>query len=118
MAEKELLVGLIGHNLLRCVMAEAAQHHPVPLERISFKGSLDAFRQFSIALSQTRSAPQRSQLWETLLRALASDLVPERREPRAVKRRPKYPLLTRHRHQYTDHPRRCLRKSLSQMRKA
>jgi hypothetical protein len=121
MAEKELLVGLIGHNLLRCVMAEAAQHHTVPLARISFKGSLDALRQFSIALSQARSAPQRSQLWETLLCALASDLVPERpgrREPRAVKRRPKYPLLTRHRHLYTDRPRRSLRKSRSQMRKA
>ena len=50
LAEKELLAGLIAHNLLRCVMAEAAQEHAVPLERISFKGSLDALRQFSHAL--------------------------------------------------------------------
>lgn len=121
MAEKELLVGLIGHNLLRCVMAEAAQAHAVPLERISFKGSLDAFRQFSIALSQARSASQRRELWATLLNALASDLVPERpgrREPRAVKRRPNYPMLTRPRHQYRDRPRRSLRKTRSRLRMA
>jgi hypothetical protein len=54
LAEKELLAGLIAHNLLRCVMAEAAQTHAVSLDRISFKGALDALRQFNHALCQVR----------------------------------------------------------------
>ena len=116
LAEKELLAGLIAHNLLRCVMAEAAQEHAVPLERISFKGALDALRQFSHALCQTRCARRKKTLWAALLRSLARDLVPERpgrREPRAIKRRPQYPFLTRPRHQQRDRPRRSVRKTRS-----
>jgi hypothetical protein len=116
MAQKELLVGLIAHNLLRCVMAEAVQTHDVPLERISFKGALDAFRQFSQAMCQTRSTHRKKQLWAALLLALARDLVPERpgrREPRAVKRRPKYDRLTRPRRKFRDRPRRSVRRSIA-----
>ena len=116
LAEKELLVGLIAHNLLRCVMAQAVQEHAVALERFSFKGALDALRHFSHALCQTRCTRRKKELWAALLLALASDLVPERpgrREPRAVKRRPKYPLLTRPRHQQRDRPRRSVRRTRS-----
>jgi hypothetical protein len=118
MAEKELLVGLIAHNLLRCVMAEAAQTHQLALNRISFKGALDALRQFNHALCQTRCARRKKELWAALLLALASDLVPERpgrREPRAIKRRPKYDLLNRPRAQYRDRPRRSVRRSRSNL---
>jgi hypothetical protein len=114
MAEKELLVGLIAHNRLRCVMAEAAQTHDLALNRISVKGALDALRQFNHALCQTRCAHRKKQLWAALLLALARDLVPERpgrREPRAVKRRPKYDRLNRPRAQYRDRPRRSVRRS-------
>jgi hypothetical protein len=116
LAEKELLAGLIAHNLLRCVMAQAAQEHAVPLARISFKGALDALRQFNHALCQTRCARRKKELWAALLLSLARDLVPERpgrREPRAIKRRPKYPFLTRPRHQQRDRPRRSVRKTRS-----
>jgi Transposase DDE domain len=106
MAEKELLVYLIAHNLVRCLMAQAVAHHHVELERVSFKGSLDALRQYSAALSQARSAKIRRQLWEDLLLNLARDLVPlrpDRREPRAVKHRPKaYLLLNRPRRQFVE----------------
>lgn len=120
MVEKELLVGLLLHNLLRCLMAQAAQAHDVDLERISFKGSLDTLRQFSAAAAQTRSAKKRKALWQRLLQTLARDLVPERpnrQEPRAVKRRPKYPFLTRHRRQYTDRLSREKRRSQARARK-
>ena len=120
MVEKELLVGLLLHNLLRCIMAEAAQTHTVALERISFKGSLDAVRQFSAAAAQTLSAKKRRVLWQRLLQTLASDLVPDRpgrREPRAVKRRPKYPLLTRDRRTYMDRSGREKRRSLARATK-
>jgi Transposase DDE domain len=106
MAEKELLAYLIAHNLMRCVMAEAAARHEVPLERVSFKGTVDAVRQYSQAIGQARNRKLRRQLWEDLLLNLARDLVPwrpNRTEPRAVKRRPKpYPLLNRPRHRFVE----------------
>ena len=54
MARKELLVGLIAHNLLRCVMAEAAKTQEVTLERISFRG---AGRVTAVQLGQRVSNP-------------------------------------------------------------
>jgi hypothetical protein len=110
MLEKELLAYLIAHNLIRCVMAEAATLHAAPLERLSFKGTLDALRQFSNAIAQARNRHIRLKLWTDLLRTVARDLVPERpgrREPRALKRRLKcYPLLTKPRHRYQEIPHR------------
>ncbi len=110
MARKELLIYLIGHNLIRCLMAQAAARHQADLDRLSFKGSLDAARQFTLAALQTRRAKQRRELGSDLLLCLARDLVPDRpgrREPRAVKRRPKpFPILTKPRHQYREQPHR------------
>ena len=97
---------LIAYNLIRCVMLEAARAHQAPLERISFKGAVDAVRQYCPAIAQARAATKRRELVQELLRVLAADLVPERpgrREPRAVKRRPKcYPLLNRPRHRFRE----------------
>lgn len=113
MARKELLAGLIAHNLIRCVMAEAAQVHEAELERLSFKGTVDAVRQFSAAMAQARTRKLKRALWEDLLRTLARDRVPlrpNRREPRAVKRRPKpYPLLNRPRRKFVELPHRNCR---------
>ena len=106
MAEKELLAYLVAHNLIRGVMAEAVARNPVDLERVSFKGSLDALRQYSQALAQARSRKKRRQLWEDLLLNLVRDLIryrPHRSEPRAVKRRPKpYPLLNQPRRRFVE----------------
>jgi hypothetical protein len=106
MAEKELLTYLVAHNLIRCVMAEAVARYQVPLERISFKGSLDALRQYSAAMAQAPNRRLRRALWEDLLLNLARDLVPlrpNRREPRAAKRRPKaYPLLNQPRRRFIE----------------
>ena len=110
MAEKELLAYLVAHNLVRCLMAEAVASHQVELERISFKGSLDALRQFSDAISRAPNRKLRRQLWEDLLLTLARDLVPlrpNRTEPRAVKRRPKpFPLLNKPRGKFKEIPHR------------
>jgi len=116
MVQKELLVGSITHNLLQCVMAEAAQTHAVALERISFKGALDALRQFHHALCQSRCARRKKEVWAALLLTLARDLVserPGRREPRAIKRRPKYPFLSHPRRQLRDCPPRSVRRTRS-----
>jgi hypothetical protein len=106
MAQKEVLAYFIAYNLTRCVMSEAAAAHDAPLDRISFKGTVDALRQYSAAIAQARNGKTRRQLWEDLLTNLARDLVPlrpDRREPRAVKRRPKpYPLLNKPRDQFVE----------------
>jgi hypothetical protein len=116
--EKELLIFLTAHNLLRWIMAQAAQLGEVELERISFKGTLDAFRQWTGALVQLRGARKkgkRARVWRQFLETLMADLVPlrpGRKEPRAVKKRSKYPPLNKPRCQYTDrwsrNKRRCV----------
>ena len=106
MLQKELLAYLVAHNLIRCIMAQAAGDYSVALERISFKGSLDSVRQYSAAIAQARHRKMRRQLWEDLLLNLARDLVPHRpnrTEPRAVKHRPKpYPLLNQPRRRFVE----------------
>jgi hypothetical protein len=121
MAQKEVLIRLIAHNLIRCTMAEAASEHTVALERISFKGSLDALRHFAQAMARARSKKKRRQLWAELIETLATDLVPERpgrREPRAVKRKKnKYVRLARPRHHFRDRPKRHVRRKIARLRK-
>lgn len=122
MAQKEVSMHLIAHNLMRLIMAQAAQTYQVPLERISFKGTLDAVRQFGHAMCQARSQRKRTQLWDQLLRTLAADLVPERpnrREPRALKRQKnKYPRLNTARPKFRDHAKRHVRRSKARLRNA
>lgn len=121
MLQKEVYTHLIAHNLIRCTMAQAAAEHAVPLARISFKGTVDALRQFTQAMSQARTKKKRSELWAKLLKTLAADLVPdrpERREPRAVKRvKNKYPRLSRPRHLFQDRPKRSVRRTTARLRK-
>ncbi len=106
--EREIRMHFLVHNLVRRLMLEAARRHRAPLERISFAGRLAAARRYGEALLQTRSHRQRQHLMEEMFTVLAHDLVPERpgrREPRAVKRRPKpYPLLMGHRHRWLEIP--------------
>lgn len=121
MVQKELSTRLIAHNLIRCLMTQAAAEHHVALDRISFKGSLDALRHFSQALARARSRKQRRALWDQLLHILAADLVPERpgrREPRAVKRKKrKYPRLNVTRHKFRDYPKRGVRRKNARLRR-
>src|SRR2546421_12695309 len=109
------------NNLIRCPMIQAATEHHVSLDRISFKGSLDSFRQFPKAIAQARTKKKRRELWAGLLETLAADLVPERpgrREPRAVKRKKtKYPRLNAPRHKFRDHPKRNDRRKTARLRK-
>jgi Transposase DDE domain len=110
MVHKELEMFLIGYNLIRALMTEASALHEVPLDRISFKGTVDATRQYSIAIAQARSKKKQRELVADLLSVLAKDELPYRpgrREPRAIKRRPKpFPLLNKHRRQFKEIPHR------------
>jgi hypothetical protein len=103
---KELEMFFIAYNLIRCLMVRASREHEVDIQRLSFKGTVDAVRQFSVAIAQARSGKKQRELIGKLLQSIAADLVPERpgrREPRAVKRRPKPGAwLTQPRHKFKD----------------
>jgi hypothetical protein len=106
LVHKELEMFFIAYNLIRGLMAEAGATHAVPLERLSFKGTMDGVRQFSAAIVQARSRKKQRQLIAQLLEIIAQDQVPDRpgrRQPRAVKRRPKpFALLNRPRGQFKE----------------
>jgi len=106
MLHKELEMFFIAYNLIRCLMVQAATLNDAPLDRMSFKGTVDSVRQFSLAIAQACSKKKQSQLVVDLLEVIARDEVPERRdrrEPRAVKRRPKaFPLLNKPRDQFQE----------------
>src|SRR5215469_11353267 len=61
-AEKELLVYLIAYNLVRCLMAGTVALVVVEMERVSFKGTVDALRQFTLAMARTPQKRKRQQL--------------------------------------------------------
>jgi hypothetical protein len=96
MMRKELWMGLLGYNVIRATMVEAARAHDRLPHRVSFKGALQTLLAFAEGLREGTPA-RRRWLWRILLESVAHDEVghrPNRVEPRAVKRRPKpYPLL-------------------------
>jgi hypothetical protein len=106
--ERELRMHLLMHNLIRRLMLQSSRQAGVPLSRISFAGALAVARRHGEALLQARSRKKRAELMDELYRVLAADLVPDRpgrREPRAVKRRPKpYPRLMCHRSKFKEIP--------------
>ncbi len=110
MVHKELEMFFIAYNLIRCLMADAAQIYGADLARSSFKGTVDSVRQFSAGIAQARSRKKKDQLVARLLELIARDKVPDRpgrREPRAIKRRPKpYQKLNRPRHLMKEMPHR------------
>lgn len=105
MIEKELWMHVIAYNLVRALMLEAATSHRVPLDRISFKGTCDAIRNWAPVIAQA-TAHDRDGLIAAILRAIARNPIPyrpDRSEPRAKKRRPKnYQRLTQPRYIFKE----------------
>lgn len=102
MVRKEIWMHLLAYNLIRGVMAEAAEAHGETPRHLSFKGALQTMTAFGEALRH--AAPgERGRLVEEMLKAIASHRVGDRFgrfEPRANKRRPKpQRYLTEPRHQ-------------------
>lgn len=86
--EKEIWAHLLVYNLMRRTMAEAARQHSLLPRCVSFKGAIQTINSFAPYL--TLSHLPRTQLWEALLTAIATDPVgdrPDRYEPRKIKRR-------------------------------
>ena len=111
MVEKELWMHVIAYNLIRVTIQSAAAVSGVPIERLSFRGTLAALRQWAPVLAgNTISNKRRRELFFTMLDYIARDSVPDRpgrTEPRAKKRRGKnYQLLTRPRNIFREIPHR------------
>jgi Transposase DDE domain len=88
----ELAMFLVGYNLIRTVMFDAAKVGEVRLEQLSFKSALMRFGLWCAGLRRST----RIRVWrlgyQAMLCDLARDLNPDRPgryEPRVVKRRPK-----------------------------
>jgi hypothetical protein len=117
MVHKELTMHQIAYNLIRLTMLEAVAQSDIPLQSVSFKGTLSTLRQWAPCFAVLSRHAQRT-LWTELLKAIASDPLPHRPnrvEPRARKRRPKnYQLLNKPRHQFREiHHRNRYAKGLS-----
>jgi hypothetical protein len=103
MVRKEIVMHALAYNLIRALMQDIAQSYQMELARLSFKGTMDALRQwrelFETAKGQPRTTCKQRRFF---YRSIAHDLLldrPDRSEPRAVIRRPKnFRLLTKPRH--------------------
>lgn len=102
---------MIVYNCIRQLMFESAERFGADLRRVSFKGSVQAIRQWEPHLNHARSGPiERQRLLNNLYQLIAELIVlerPGRREPRVIKRRPKnYQLMTASRHIMKESPHR------------
>lgn len=103
MVHKEIIMHFIAYNSIRMLMYEAAEERGVDVSRLSFKGALQALRQWEPHLNHTKiSKRERRRIISRLYDAISENEVPlrpGRSEPRCIKRRPKpYQLLTTARH--------------------
>jgi len=113
---KEILMHLIVYNCIRALIAEAAEGTDVKTRRISFKGSVQALRQWEPYLNQTNiSSQEQNRLIQLLYDSIVGNIAverPGRSEPRAVKRRPKqHQLLNKPRHEMKELPHRSKHKA-------
>ena len=107
MVRKEILMYFIAYNCIRLLMIESIKRKGATECRVSFKGSVQAIRQWEPLLNQiTISRDRQLKLMASLYDSIADYVVterPGRREPRCVKRRPKpYQLLTKPRDQMIE----------------
>jgi hypothetical protein len=91
MVHKEIWTHLLAYNLLRTVMAVAANENNIEPRQVSFKGAKQALTAFAPKIEAARPE-NRASLIDAMLTTMAYHRVgnrPGRWEPRARKRRPK-----------------------------
>jgi hypothetical protein len=92
MVHKEIWTHLLAYNLLRTVMAVAANENDIDPRKVSFKGAKQALTAFAPKIEAARPE-DRAPLVDAMLTTIAYHRVgnrPGRWEPRARKRRPKW----------------------------
>ena len=106
MVRKEIWMHLLAYNLIRTLLADAAETVGLEPRELSFKGALQTLNSFA-AIWPLAAIPH-EQLYAMILKALVTHRVgnrPDRIEPRAVKRRP-------HKQVFLTQPRRVVRNRL------
>jgi len=91
MVHKEIWTHLLAYNLLRTVMAVAANENDTEPRKVSFKGAKQALTAFAPKIEAARPE-DRASLIDAMITTIAYHRVgdrPDRWEPRARKRRPK-----------------------------
>jgi hypothetical protein len=91
MVHKEIWTHMLAYNLLRTIMAVAANENDIEPRSVSFKGAKQALTAFAPKLEAARPE-NRESLIDAMLATIAYHRVgdrPGRWEPRACKRRPK-----------------------------
>lgn len=104
MVRKEIVMHALASNLIRALMQDIAHSHQISVQQISFKGTVDALRQWGDIFENTKTSTGAvCKLRKLFYQTIANDLLPvrpDRSEPRAKKRRPKnFRLLTKPRHE-------------------
>jgi len=107
MAHKTLWMSVIAYNLIRSLMQKAAAEAGEPVWHMSFKGVLDLIVSSHESLRICAGKPRKRRAAVSQIVSICAtkliDIRPFRREPRAVKRRPKsYQLLTEHRSTFNE----------------
>jgi hypothetical protein len=91
MVRKEIWAHLLAYNLIRKVMAQAAEEHQLTPRQLSFAGAMQTLNEFRTSLLHA-SAAELPDMTSRILDAIARHRVgnrPGRCEPRKIKRRPK-----------------------------
>ena len=107
MAHKTLRMMIIAYNLLQRVMQEAAHEAGAKINHMSVKGVLDRITSSHESFRAYRNTPRkRRDYYQRFIQDCAGcvlNIRPLRREPRAIKRRPKnHQMLTAHRHVFRE----------------
>lgn len=94
LVRKELWTHILAYNLIRTILAQAAQKHHLEPRSLSFKGAIQTLEAFQpvIALQGEQNTAHRLSLYHELLDAIAPHCVadrPDRYEPRLKKRHAK-----------------------------
>jgi len=107
MIRKEILMHFIAYNCIRRLMCEAAKEVDLKVRVVSFKGSVQALRNWEPHLNQAKiSRTERFRLISDLYAAMTNTPIlqrPGRSEPRCLKRRKKnFQLMTTPRHEMRE----------------
>jgi hypothetical protein len=101
LVRKEIWTHVLAYNLIRTIMAQAANRHGITPRSISFKATIQVLRSFQPVIAQQahRGVAHLDGLYRKILKAIVQHRVgdrPDRFEPRMSKRKPKsYDRLTR-----------------------
>jgi len=115
MIRKEIQMHFIVYNCIRCLMCEAAEQANMPVRLISFKGALQAIRNWEPLLdSSQKSKADRKKMIADFYESVGRELIddrPGRVEPRCIKRRPKpFQIMTAPREKMRETPHRGKRR--------